>query len=150
MNALGEAGHFQVSLHVYGQTGNPCVRCGTPIVKQKLHNEGPTIVHSVSNYTRGQKDEALVVGVTGGIATGKSTVVKCFEEAGIPIIDADIVAREVVVSQGCQGLKKSKLFFGPEVINPDGTLARKKLGKIIFADDNKRELLNRSLGPLYP
>ena len=45
------------------------------------------------------------------------------------------------------GLEKIKTVFGPEVINPDGTLARKKLGKIIFADDNKRELLNRSLGP---
>ena len=89
---------------------------------------------------------SLVVGVTGGIATGKSTVVKCFEEAGIPIIDADIVAREVV-EPGMPGLEKIKTVFGPEVINPDGTLARKKLGKIIFADDNKRELLNRSLGP---
>ncbi len=57
LNALGEAGHFQVSLHVYGQTGNPCVRCGTPIVKTKVAQRGPLFVHSVSNYTRGQKDE---------------------------------------------------------------------------------------------
>lgn len=100
----------------------------------------------LSAITRGDRKMSLVVGVTGGIATGKSTVVKCFEEAGIPIIDADIVAREVV-EPGMPGLEKIKTVFGPEVINPDGTLARKKLGKIIFADDNKRELLNRSLGP---
>ena len=54
LNALGEAGHFQVSLHVYGQTGNPCVPLWYPDRKNKSwHNEGPTIVHSVSNYTRG-------------------------------------------------------------------------------------------------
>ena len=100
----------------------------------------------LSAITRGDRKMSLVVGVTGGIATGKSTVVKCVEEAGIPIIDADIVAREVV-EPGMPGLEKIKTVFGPEVINPDGTLARKKLGKIIFADDNKRELLNRSLGP---
>jgi dephospho-CoA kinase len=89
---------------------------------------------------------SLVLGVTGGIATGKSTVVKCFAEAGIPIIDADIVAREVV-EPGMPGLEKIKAVFGSEVINPDGTLARKKLGKIIFADEKQRELLNRTLGP---
>lgn len=62
---------------------------------------------------------SLVVGVTGGIATGKSTVVKCFEEAGIPIIDADIVAREVV-EPGMPGLEKSKLFLGQRSSIPMG------------------------------
>jgi dephospho-CoA kinase len=89
---------------------------------------------------------SLVLGVTGGIATGKSTVVKCFVKAGIPVIDADIVAREVV-EPGMPGLKEIQKVFGSEMINADGTLARKKLGKIIFADEQKRGLLNRTLGP---
>lgn len=62
---------------------------------------------------------SLVVGVTGGIATGKSTVVKCFEEAGIPIIDADIVAREVV-EPGMPGLEKIKTVLGQRSSIPMG------------------------------
>ena len=131
LNALGEAGHFQVSLHVYGQTGNPCVRCGTPDRKNKSCTTRDPLLSILPAITRGDRKMSLVVGVTGGIATGKSTVVKCFEEAGIPIIDADIVAREVV-EPGMPGLEKIKTVFGPEVINPDGTLARKKIRKNHF------------------
>ncbi|KAJ7835432.1 CoaE-domain-containing protein [Mycena olivaceomarginata] len=59
----------------------------------------------------------LVVGLTGGIATGKSSVSKLLKEKHIPIVDADIIARQVIVSS-----------FGPEILQPDGTLDRKKLG----------------------
>ncbi|KIM54767.1 hypothetical protein SCLCIDRAFT_1221687 [Scleroderma citrinum Foug A] len=88
----------------------------------------------------------LVVGLTGGIATGKSTVSALLSASGIPIIDADLLAREVVVP-GSRALSQIVAFFGPEVILPDGSLDRKKLGAIIFNDDAKRKKLNSIVHP---
>lgn len=82
-----------------------------------------------------------VIGVTGGIAAGKSTVMHFFEEKKIPVIYADIGAREVV-AVGTEGLKKIEATFGSQVIQADGTLDRKELGTLIFSDKNKREQLN--------
>lgn len=82
-----------------------------------------------------------VIGVTGGIAAGKSTVMHFFEEKKIPVIYADIGAREVV-ALGTEGLKKIEATFGSQVIQADGTLDRKELGTLIFSDKNKREQLN--------
>lgn len=80
----------------------------------------------------------MVLGLTGGIATGKSTVVAVFKSLGFPIVDADIIAREIV-EIGTPGLKQIVLAFGSEILNPDGSLDRKKLGEIIFSDETKRK-----------
>ncbi|OAX38013.1 CoaE-domain-containing protein [Rhizopogon vinicolor AM-OR11-026] len=88
----------------------------------------------------------LVVGLTGGIATGKSTVSNLFKSERIPVIDADVLAREVV-QPGTKGLAKIVTYFGPEVLLPDGTLDRKKLGAIIFNDEKKRKKLNSIIHP---
>ena len=88
----------------------------------------------------------MILGLTGGIATGKSTVVEIFKEEGFPIVDADIIAREIV-EPGTPGLQAVVDVFGSELLFADGSLNRKKLGKIIFSDKQKRERLNQVLSP---
>ena len=84
------------------------------------------------------------IGLTGGIASGKSTVLTYFKDKGIPYIDADIVAREVV-EQGTEGLQAIVETFGSNVLHADGTLNREALGAIVFHNEEKRQLLNSCL-----
>lgn len=84
------------------------------------------------------------IGLTGGIASGKSTVLTYFKDKGIPYIDADIVAREVV-EPGTEGLKAIVDTFGSHVLQDDGTLNREALGTIVFHNEEKRQLLNSCL-----
>lgn len=84
------------------------------------------------------------IGLTGGIASGKSTVLTYFKDKGIPYIDADIVAREVV-EPGTEGLKAIVDTFGSNVLHADGTLNREALGAIVFHNEEKRQLLNSCL-----
>ena len=89
----------------------------------------------------------LKVGLTGSIAVGKSHVLSIFRELGCHAIDADQIAREVVTPDS-EGLKLVVENFGREVLQPDGSLDRKKLGAIVFADEAKRRQLNSILHPL--
>lgn len=84
-------------------------------------------------------------GLTGGIATGKSTVAKLFVEKGLPLIDADVVAREVV-AQGQPALTEIAARF-PGVVDADGTLNRAALGARIFSNPGEREALNAITHP---
>lgn len=86
----------------------------------------------------------MVLGLTGGIATGKSTVVDLFQQFGFPIVDADKIARQVVEPE-TPGLQDIVQFFGTEILTATGSLNRKKLGAIIFADAQKRTKLNQLL-----
>lgn len=88
----------------------------------------------------------LLVGLTGGIGTGKSTVSNLFRALGAEIIDADLLAREVV-EPGEPALAQIAGEFGREVLHPDGTLDRKKLGAIIFADPARRKKLEQITHP---
>ncbi|WP_018931290.1 dephospho-CoA kinase [Gracilibacillus lacisalsi] len=89
----------------------------------------------------------LIIGLTGNIATGKSTISNMIQEKyQIPVIDADIVSREVV-EPGEQALEKIAATFGEEILLEDGTLNRKLLGSIIFQDQSKREQLNAIVHP---
>jgi len=88
----------------------------------------------------------LRVGLTGSIGVGKSFVTSVFEELGAHVLDADQTAREVVMP-GTQGLKAVTEAFGEDILNPDGTLNRKQLGAVVFADEAKRERLNHILHP---
>ena len=84
------------------------------------------------------------IGLTGGIASGKSTVLTYFKDKGIPYIDADIVAREVV-EPGTEGLQAIVDAFGLNVLHDDGTLNREALGAIVFHNEEKRLQLNSCL-----
>lgn len=90
---------------------------------------------------------ALVIGLTGGIACGKSTVSAYLRQKGISVIDADLVAREVV-KPGTMGLQQIKEVFGWQYICPDGTLNRQLLGKKVFADPGALQQLNAIMKPL--
>jgi dephospho-CoA kinase len=88
----------------------------------------------------------LRVGLTGSIAVGKSFVTSVFAELGCRVLDADHTAREVV-APGAAGLKAVVDAFGEEILAPDGTLDRARLGSIVFADEEKRQRLNHLLHP---
>jgi dephospho-CoA kinase len=88
----------------------------------------------------------LRVGLTGSIAVGKSYVTAVLAELGCHVLDADQTARNVV-AKGSAGLQAVVAAFGSSVLNNDGTLAREKLGELIFNDSAKRELLNSILHP---
>ena len=88
----------------------------------------------------------LLVGLTGGIATGKSTVSEMFAELGSVVIDADALAREVV-EPGQPAHAAVVAEFGPGVLQADGGLDRKKLGAIVFADPDRRKRLEALTHP---
>jgi len=86
------------------------------------------------------------VALTGGIASGKSTVASLFAELGVPVIDTDVIAREVV-EPGQPALAAAVAAFGPEVLGSDGRLDRRRLREQIFADAGARQRLNAILHP---
>lgn len=86
------------------------------------------------------------IGLTGGIACGKSTVAAMLAERGALLIDADRIAREVVLP-GSPGLAQVAERFGPNVLLPDGSLNRKALGEIVFRDEASRKALEAILHP---
>jgi dephospho-CoA kinase len=88
----------------------------------------------------------LRVGLTGSIGVGKTFVASVFIELGCHVLDADLTAREVVMP-GTPGLQAITHEFGEEILNTDGTLDRKRLGALIFADENRRQRLNHILHP---
>lgn len=87
-----------------------------------------------------------VIGLTGGIATGKSSVARFFEEQGIPVIDADQLSRDAVVPES-PALQQIVSIFGNDIVTPEGTLDRKRLGELVFSDTDKRRLLENILHP---
>lgn len=87
-----------------------------------------------------------IIGLTGGIASGKSTVAKMLKNYGIPIIDADVIAREVV-EVGEEAYYKIVEAFGKDILHEDGTIHREKLGAIVFNDEEQRKKLNNIVHP---
>ena len=89
----------------------------------------------------------LAIGLTGGIASGKSTVAQRFTELGVPVIDADVAAR-AVVAPGQPGLGQVIERFGPSVVSESGALDRRALRELIFSDPDARHDLEAILHPL--
>ena len=87
-----------------------------------------------------------IVGITGGIATGKSRVMTLLRDNGIVVFSADEAARAILVPDGAV-LCEIAAVFGTQVLNPDGTLNRSRLGNLIFADDTARTRLNQITHP---
>lgn len=87
-----------------------------------------------------------VIGLTGGIASGKSTAARLLSEMGAPVIDADMLAREAVLP-GSGALEAIVAAFGADVLHPDGTLDRESLGKHVFADTHARRTLEWIVHP---
>ncbi|MGI6036715.1 MAG: dephospho-CoA kinase [Limnochordia bacterium] len=92
-------------------------------------------------------ERPLVVGLTGGIASGKSTVARMLVRLGAQLIDSDEIARELVLPGG-EAWHQIKKAFGSDYFHPDGSLDRKKLGRTIFAQPEARRRLNEIMHPL--
>lgn len=88
----------------------------------------------------------MIIGLTGGIATGKSKVSGFLMKQGLPVVDADKVAREVV-EPGEKAYSQIIDHFGTEILDKDGSINRKELGRVIFSDREKREMLNQIVHP---
>lgn len=86
------------------------------------------------------------VGLTGGVASGKSTVSAMLRDLGAVVIDADLLAREVV-APGTDGLAEIAAAFGPEVLTEDGELDRAAMGTVVFRDEQKRRTLEAIIHP---
>lgn len=89
----------------------------------------------------------ITFGLTGGIASGKSTVTKTFKAHGIPMVDADIVAREVV-KPGTKGLKIIVDTFGEEYLLEDGNMNRPMMAELVFKDKDKLKIMDKIMLPL--
>lgn len=87
------------------------------------------------------------VGLTGGVASGKSSVADILRELGATIIDGDVLAREVV-ERGTPGLEQVVAAFGPEILTPEGDLDRPRLGQVVFNDPEQRKRLEAIVHPL--
>ena len=87
------------------------------------------------------------VGLTGGIASGKSTVSAILAELGAVVVDADLIAREVV-ARGTPGLEAVVAEFGPGLLTPEGDLDRPAMGALVFADASARKRLEAIIHPL--
>lgn len=109
--------------------------------EQDLSTAFPPAYHSLQQLEaiRGQ-DHRFLLGVTGGIATGKSTVVRMLEESGAPVIDFDLLARKVVEPEE-PAWKDIVAYFGTQILQDDRHLDRKKLSDIVFRDMEKRKKL---------
>lgn len=84
---------------------------------------------------------AHILGLTGGIASGKSTVSRYFKEQGFPVVDADVIAREVMEPEE-PAYRKVVEFFSQDILNPDHSINRERLGDIVFSDSEKLRQLN--------
>jgi dephospho-CoA kinase len=114
---------------------------GLSIVQVRSNAEGAEV------FAKGAEESLMLrVGLTGSIAVGKSFVLRVLAELGCRIIDADAVARQVVLP-GSPGLKAVIEAFGEEILESDGSLDRGRLGEIVFADEAKRQQLNSILHP---
>lgn len=92
------------------------------------------------------QNKSKLIGITGGIGTGKSTVTNMIRERGYTVIDADKIARQVV-EKDLPAYNKIVEFFGEEILREDGEINRKALGKIVFNDEDQRLKLNSIVHP---
>ncbi len=139
-SSLGVDGRFQNELNVHTLVGKKCKNCDDIILKTRVGGRGTYYCPTCQ-----REDPMLIIGLTGGIATGKSAVSKMFNEKGIHIIDADKIYKSL--------LKSDKIMYNEIVKNfgegilTKGMLDLNKLGKIIFSDDKSRLQLNSITHP---
>jgi len=95
----------------------------------------------------GDQQVTMIVGLSGGVASGKSAVADLFADLGVPVLDTDTISREIVVA-GSKGLSQIRKRFGDGIISGDGTLDRTALRQLVFADPAAREDLEAITHPL--
>lgn len=95
---------------------------------------------------RREKQKKIIIGLTGGIASGKSAVLNCFKKLGAKTLDSDLIARDVV-KKGKPALREIAKKFGKEFIKKDGSLDRKKMAELIFINQQRRKELEKIIHP---
>ncbi|MFA7100265.1 MAG: DNA-formamidopyrimidine glycosylase [Bacilli bacterium] len=134
----GVSGKFQEELEVYGKEGLPCPNCGTPIVKTFLAQRG---THFCPECQAKPLPKSLhVVGVTGAIGSGKSSVSGYFAEAGYVVIDADKLAREAL-KKGTGCYKKVVKHFSKEILDEEGNIKRWMLRSLVVNNRSQIQFL---------
>lgn len=142
-DGFGEKGGFQDLLKVYQRGGMPCLDCGATLAKTKCAGRS-TVYCPCCQY----KDfPFFVIGLTGGIASGKTMAADYLTSLGAEIIDADEIAREIMIPNGTV-IRKIAAVFGEEYILEDGTLNRGKMREDIFKDTAKVKMLNAITHPV--
>lgn len=139
-SSLGVTGRFQLCLHVHTKENEPCENCGSIIKKIFVGGRG-TYYCEVCQKNRRPK----VVGITGGIASGKSTVTKYLRSIGYPVLDSDEIVRKLYSRNSV--IEKVREVFSSEYI-VDNKIDRVKLGKLIFNNKEEKEKLNSIVHPL--
>src|SRR5690625_6220158 len=102
---------------------------------------------SASGRSDTQSGSPMLVVLTGGVASGKSAVSGILEELGVPVVDTDVIARQVV-APASPGLARVVAEFGPGVLHENGSLNRARLGKLVFSSPSRRARLEAILHPL--
>ncbi len=145
LDANRERGTYQTYWKVYQQTGKPCFCCGTTIEKMQIAGRSSHFCPLCQSMS--PKEKPQIIGITGGISSGKSTVVHYLQELGAEIIDADAISRSLTIDSG-KAVPMIIRAFGQEYETPTGILDRKKLGELIFSNASAKERLNQILHPL--
>ncbi|NLN83710.1 MAG: DNA-formamidopyrimidine glycosylase [Firmicutes bacterium] len=145
LDANRQRGSYQDKWRIYQRDGDMCLRCGNEILKTKIGGRS-------SHYCpfcqpmRKRPGNKLIIGLTGGIATGKSTVVEMLREIGAEIVDADEISRNLTNKE--EAVQEHIItMFGEEYRGLAGGLDRRKLGDLIFQNKAAREKLNNFLHP---
>ncbi len=139
-SSLGVDGRFQNELNVHTLSGNHCPLCDDTIQKIRVGGRGTYYCPTCQ-----KNDDHLIIGLTGGIASGKSMLAKMFENEGVKVLDADKIYKNL--------LKTNKIMYNEivknfgEAVETNGIIDTSALGKIVFSDSKKRELLNSITHP---
>lgn len=139
-SSLGVTGRFQLKLHVHTKVGEPCEVCNLKIKKITVGGRGTYLCDNCQKVFK-----PLIVGITGGIACGKSSVSSYLIKNNFKVIDSDIISKEV--ANTLEFLDSVEKTFGSEYIT-DGMLDRKKMANLIFKDKESNKLLNSIIHPL--
>lgn len=139
-SSLGVTGRFQLKLHVHTKVGYPCEECGLLIKKITVGGRGTYLCDNCQKLSK-----PLVVGITGGIGSGKSSVSKYLISLGYKVIDTDIISKEVAENKVF--LESVRLVFGDEYIE-SGKLNRKKMGELVFNNKDANKKLTSLIHPI--
>lgn len=139
-SSLGVTGRFQLKLHVHTKEGHNCENCNTIIKKIQVGGRGTYYCE----YCQ-KKSLPLIVGITGGIATGKSQVSEYIKSLGYTIIDTDIISRKLT-SENEEVLSLIRNTFGNEYFD-NGILNRRKMGELVFNNKEANKLLTNIVHP---
>jgi formamidopyrimidine-DNA glycosylase len=139
-SSLGVNGLFQNELNVHTLVGHNCKNCDDTIVKIKVGGRGTYLCPTCQ-----RQNKPLILGLTGGIASGKSLVSKMFEEHNIKVLDADKIYKTLLKNNKIM-YNKLITYFGNSIIEND-EINRKELGRIIFNDEKSRLMLNKITHP---